>query len=406
MMHAAVLPAGLAELADWHDELRAQFPQITADPGLAFLDSSATAQKPYAVLESVQDYLRTRNANAGRGSYPWANQTTTMIDSTREQVKRFLHDCAPATSGVHFVSGATEGLRRIALDWLVHELRDGDEIIVPFADHQANALCWLEARDQLAAQGIRVDVHPMPYEPESGDYCQESLAALINSRTRFIAATHVHHVYGVDMNVHRLRETAGPDVVICLDAAQSAGHLNLDVSAVGADFVVFSGHKAMAMPGIGVVWSRNQRGAAFALKGWSGSPHTVGILSLSAALDWLQRAGLHDIDTWTTGLGAILTDALNRLGSYEVLGCQASLSLDSPVQRRQGIVSFRHRSIDAHDLGFVLESHGFLVRADSHCQARDGETAPSVRVSTHVYNTVEEIVRLVNFLTELNEEPS
>ncbi|MCW4355237.1 aminotransferase class V-fold PLP-dependent enzyme [Hoyosella sp. YIM 151337] len=406
MMHAAVLPSGLAELADWHEGLRAQFPQITVDPNVAFLDSSATAQKPLAVLEAVQDYLRTRNANAGRGSYPWANQTTSMIDRTREHVKRFLHDPEPNSSGVHFVSGATEGLRRVALDWLVQELRHGDEIIVPFADHQANAMPWLEARDQLAARGVTITVHPLPYESESGDYCQQSLAALVNTRTRFIAATHVHHVYGVDMNVHRIRETAGDEVVICLDAAQSIGHLDVDMSALDVDFVVFSGHKAMAMPGIGAIWSRNRRGPAFTPAGWAGSPHTVGILSLSVALEWLQRAGLHDIDTWTSGLGAILTDGLSRLESYEVLGCQASLALDSVVQRRQGIVSFRHNSIDAHDLGFVLESHGFLVRADSHCQARDGESSPSVRVSTHVYNTVEEIVRLVDFLTDLNEETS
>lgn len=406
MMHAAVLAPGLAELADWHEHLRSQFPQILSHPRVAFLDSSATAQKPLPVLEAVHDYLRTRNANAGRGSYPWANETTSMIETTREQVKAFLHDPMPSQSGVHFVSGATDGLRRVALDWLVHELHDGDEIIVPFADHQANALPWLETRDHLAARGIRITVHPMPYEPDSGDYCQESLAKLVSPRTRFIAATHVHHVYGADMNIHRIRETAGPDVVLCVDAAQSIGHLDVDVSKLDADFVVFSGHKAMAMPGIGAIWSRNGRGARFELKGWSGSPHTVGILSLSVALEWLTAAGVRSIDTWTTGLGALLTDSLQRLGSYEVLGCQASLSLDSHVQRRQGIVSFRHRSIDSHDLGFVLESHGFLVRADSHCQARDGETEPSVRVSTHVYNSVEEIVRLVDFLTELNEEPA
>lgn len=398
--------ADLADLAAWQGRLRAQFPQVTAHPGTAYLDSAATAQKPLAVLAATQEYLRSRNANAGRGSYPWANATTTMIERARDQVKRFLHDPDPATSGVHFVSGASEGLRRVALDWLVRELHDGDEVVVPLADHQANALPWLEARDLLAAQGTRVTVHAMPYEPASRDYCLETLAALVTPRTRFVATTHVHHVYGADMNVHRVRRVVGDEVAICLDAAQSVGHLDVDVSRLDVDFVVFSGHKAMAMPGIGAVWSRNRRGAPFALAGWAGSPHTVGVLSLAAALDWLEQAGVDAIDRWTTGLGAQLTDALASMGSYEVLGCQASLGLSSTVQRRQGLVSFRHRGIDAADLGFVLESHGFLVRADSHCQARHGEDRPSVRVSTHVYNTVEEISRLVDFLSTLNGGPA
>jgi cysteine desulfurase / selenocysteine lyase len=102
------------------------------------------------------------------------------------------------------------------------------------------------------------------------------------------------------------------------------------------------------------------------------------------------------------GLAARLTDALSQMESYDVLGCQASLALDSTVQRRQGLVTFRHRRMTAADLGFVLESHGLLVRADGHCQARAGETETSVRVSTHAYTTLEEIDRLVDVLLDLD----
>ncbi|MFB6591755.1 aminotransferase class V-fold PLP-dependent enzyme [Streptomyces diastaticus] len=388
-------------LAAWHSGLRAEFPIITRHPELAYLDSAATTQKPRAVLDAVQEYLTTSNANAGRGTYPWANRTTALIEGTRNRVKAFLDDPSPDTSEVHFTSGTTAGLRLVALDWLVHQLRDGDEIIVPSADHQANISPWHEAVEVLARQGTRVTVRAMPYQLSSGDYDTEALAGLVSSRTRFVAATHVHHVYGGDMNVHRIRRTVGPDVTICLDAAQSVGHLPVSMKALDVDFVAFSGHKALALPGSGALWSRNARGTPFTPRGWNGTPNTVGVASLDAALEWLERAGLQRVEEWTVRLAARLTDGLRALPPYEVLGCQRSLAADSPVQQRHGIVTFRHRAIDSVDLGFILFSHGFMVRTDGLCQGGAGGSRSSVRVSLHVYNSREEVDRLLGVLADL-----
>ncbi|MEU3186673.1 aminotransferase class V-fold PLP-dependent enzyme [Streptomyces sp. NPDC006923] len=390
-----------SQLRAWQASLRSQFPIITAHPDLVYLDSAATAQKPQAVLDAVHSYLATSNANASRGAYPWANSTTADIERTRARVQDFLGDPAPARSQVHFVSGTSAGLRSVARDWLPGYLRNGDEIIVPFGDHEANAAPWLEAQELLARQGTHITVHDMPYQRGSHDYDVVALAALVSPRTRFVATTHVHHVYGGDMNVHRVREVVGPDVVICLDAAQSAGHLPISLADLDVDFVAFSGHKALALPGTGVIWARGRRGPAFAPSGWSGTPNTVGIISLQAALDWLDSAGVGRIEQWTTALAARLTEGLRGLDRYDVLGCQLSLAQDSDVQQRKGIVTFRHQNIDAADLGFILYSHGFMVRSDTHCQARTGEARTSVRVSTHVYNTPEEVDRLVAVLAEL-----
>ncbi|MCO8275415.1 aminotransferase class V-fold PLP-dependent enzyme [Actinoplanes sp. TRM 88003] len=380
-------------------DVRSQFPQLVGNPGVAYLDSAATAQKPQAVLDAVMAYLTSENANAARGTYPWANRTTARIAQTRDQLRRFLDDPSPETSGVHFVSGTSEGLRTIALDWLTAVVRDGDEIIVPFADHSANLVPWLDAAELLRRQGTRIVVRPMPYD-SAHDYDVARLP--VGPRTRLIAATHVHHVYGNDMNVHRLRAAAGPDIPICLDAAQSFGHLPVSARELDVDFVVVSGHKAMALPGIGAVWALNRRGPAFAPAGWNGTPNTAGIVSLAAAMDWLSSVGLARIASSIVALGARLTAGLASMRSYEVLGCQDSLTAKSTVQRRHGIVTFRHREIGSNDLGFILASDGLLVRADGHCQGTEGEKTSSVRVSLHVYNTAGEIDRLLATLSDLN----
>ncbi|MGC9377978.1 aminotransferase class V-fold PLP-dependent enzyme [Streptomyces sp. MH13] len=386
--------------------MREQFPIVTAHPESAYLDSAATSQKPRAVLDAVQTYLTTSNANAGRGTYPWANRTTELVEGTRDRVKEFLRDPEPERSTVHFTSGTTEGLRTVARDWLAPYLTDGDEILVPFADHRANLDPWLETQRLLAARGVDVRVRALPYQAVSGDYDHRALVGLVGPRTRFVAATHVHHVYGGDMNVHRIRAAVGPDVPICLDAAQSVGHLPVDLAdpALDVDFVVFSGHKAMALPGSGAVWARNARGPEFRPAGWQGTPNTVGIVSLRAALDWLDAAGPDRIARWTAGLTTRLTDRLRHLDPYEILGCPTSLAADSALpaaQRRHGIVTFRHRDIPSDDLGFILYSHGFMVRADTLCQAGAAEKDGSVRVSLHVHNTVEEIDRLLTVLASL-----
>ncbi|UGT62615.1 aminotransferase class V-fold PLP-dependent enzyme [Nocardia asteroides] len=395
----------LTRLAEWQRGLRAQFPIIAGNPDLAYLDNAATTQKPTAVLDAVTEYLTTGNANAARGAYPWGTATTARIEAARDRVRTALGDNG-TESTVEFVDGTSGGLRAVAGDWLAGQLRDGDELIVPFGDHEANLRPWLDLRDRLERGGIRIRVLALPVDPASGDYDHRALPALVGPRTRFVAATHVHHVFGADMNLHRVRAAVGPDVPICVDAAQAVGHRPVSVAELDADFLVFSGHKMLALPGVGAVWARNRLGPRFELGGWRGTPNTAGIVSLAAALDWLDAAGLPELLAWTTALTARLTDGLRRFPDVEVLGCQDSLAAGSPVQRREGIVTFRHARVRSDDLGFVLADEGIMVRADSHCQAGRDSRDHAVRVSVHVYNTPDEIDRVLAVVRRCAEMPS
>ncbi|MFI1023327.1 aminotransferase class V-fold PLP-dependent enzyme [Streptomyces olivaceus] len=170
--------------------------------------------------------------------------------------------------------------------------------------------------------------HPLPCQEASGDYNHRALSSIVAPRTRFVAATHVHHVYGGDLNAHRLRAPVGPDVPIRLDAAQSIGHLPLRVDdpALDVDFVVFSGHKAFALPGTGAVRARNTRDPALRVGGWWGTPNIVGAVSLTAALDWLDTFGVDRVNTRVAALTTRLTDQLRHLPAYDVLGCPVSLA--------------------------------------------------------------------------------
>jgi cysteine desulfurase/selenocysteine lyase len=211
----------------------------------------------------------------------------------------------------------------------------------------------------------------------------------------------VRHVHGGDPNVQRLRALA-PGVPICLDAAQSFGHVPISVAALDVDFVVFSGHRAMALPGTGAVWARNRRGPAYLPAGRAGSPNTSGIISVAAALDWLDAAGLDRIARWNQALGVRLTEGLRRMAAYEVLGCRRSPAAEVRPARRHGVVAFRHHAIGSGDLGFVLAADGLLVRADDHCPGAPGGRTAAVRVSPHVYNTPEEVDRLLAALSRLD----
>ncbi|WP_040808244.1 aminotransferase class V-fold PLP-dependent enzyme [Nocardia concava] len=388
-----------------------------------YLDSASTTQKPLPVIRAVHRYHSERTANAGRGTYPWATSLTRRLEEVRERMAEFI---GAAPDEVVFTGGSTAGLNAVALSWALTNLRDGDEILYSPRDHASNVYPWHHLRRLLGGFGRTIRL--VPYRTNQlGEADIEDVAARISPRTRLITVGHLHHVFGALTTLEELRGEIDPDIALCFDCSQSGGHLPVRVEELDADFAVFSAHKMFGAPGTGVLYCRRRRHAELTpfLPGGNsavalgdsgllagsmpqlleGGTHNLpGILALGAALDVLEELGLDAITEHNRALTQRLITGLREVPGVEFLPGPAY----APCETGYGIVSFTLDGITATDLGFVLSELGFLVRTGAHCVPADDVPMDedSVRVSTHVYNTFDEIDRFTECVATIAEEVS
>ncbi|MFE2996634.1 aminotransferase class V-fold PLP-dependent enzyme [Nocardia sp. NPDC059246] len=402
--------------------LRRLFPALTETSDV-YLDSASTTQKPLPVIGAVHRYHSERTANAGRGTYPWASSLTHRIETVRERMAEFI---GAAPDEVVFTGGSTAGLNAVALAWGLTTLRDGDEILYSPRDHASNVYPWHHLRRLLGGFGRTIRL--VPYRvTELGEADVEDVAARITPRTRLITVGHLHHVFGALTTLEELRGRIDPAIALCFDCSQSGGHLPVRVAELDADFAVFSAHKMFGAPGTGVLYCRRRRhdeltpflpggnsavslGDSGLLAGsmpqlLEGGTHNIpGILALGAALEVLDDLGLDAVAAHNRALTQRLIAGLRPIPGVEFLPGPAH----APCETGYGIVSFTLDGISATDLGFVLSELGFLVRTGAHCVPADDVpmNENSVRVSTHVYNTVDEIDRFTECVATIAEEVS
>lgn len=418
-----VHPAPARSAADGSDLLppdtRATFPAL-ATTAETYLDSAATTQKPRAVIDTVHDYHARATANAARGTYPWATSLTRRIHEIRTRTARFVG--AEYSDEIVFTGGATAALNAVALSWGQSALRDGDEILYSPRDHAANVHPWHLLRDTLAGFGRRIEL--VPYRiTGSGQADITDIADKLSPHTRLLTVTHLHHVFGAVTPLEGLRSRIPDRVRLCIDCSQSGGHLPVDVTALGADFAVFAAHKMFAAPGTGVLYCHRrthaelrpflpgggtdtQLGAGgFAggrmpglLEG--GTPNIPGILALGTALEVLDSYGMSAIAAHNRALTVRLVEGLREIPGLAFLPGPAY----DGGHGGHGIVSFTLDGISAADLGFVLAEYGFLVRTGTHCVPETAGDPESVRVSTHVYNGLDDIDRFTGRIRALAEE--
>lgn len=397
--------------------IRAQFPVFAERTGTIFFDNASTTQKPGSVIDTITTFYRRDCANAGRSSYEMSTALASRIELARARVASFI---GAGVEDVAFTSGCTESLNAVALGWGLHNLRAGDEVMVCYEDHKSTVLPWLNLQHLLSTFGKEIKIVPICIHPE-GDYELRSIKGGTSGRTRLVAMTHVHHVYGLDMEVEAVRKIVGADVLISLDASQTIGHRPLNVADLNVDFLSFSGHKMFAGNGVGVLYAAPRArvqmrpilvgggmgviidGADLAAPAGSlrdllepGTQNIPSILSLVPAIDFLEGIGLETIDSRVDQLTRYLYERLKRLAGIEFspgidrCGCQHGF----------GIVSFRFEAVTTSDIAFLLDSEGILVRTGDHCLSRRQDGDDYVRISLHAYNTEEEIDRLTAVLGE------
>lgn len=390
--------------------LRRRFPALAERPEVAYLDSASTAQKPDVVIEAVDRYMSDGTANAGRGSYPWANRVTREVERVRERVAGFLGAAGP--DEIVFTSGATASLNAVALCWGLANLAGGDEILYNPRDHAANVEPWRNLRRVLARHGTAIGLVPYAVTG-AGEADVADIRAKAGPRTRLVTTSHVHNVYG---SLTTLEELDLP-VLRCFDCSQSAGHLPIDVAALRADFVAFSAHKMFGIPGTGVLYASRRThawlepflpggttAAAMPARLEGGTPGLAGIFALGAALDFVEEVGLDAVAAHDRELTRRLIDRLREIPGVRLLpgvaagGCEVGY----------GIVSFTVERVPAGDVGFIAAAHDLYVRTGTHCLATGddatGDDDASVRVSTHVYTSAAEVDRFADLIARIAKE--
>jgi len=388
------------------ERIRADFPILSHvrpdGKPLIYLDNAATTQRPRQVIDALVDVYATRYANVHRGIHWLSDQTTDLYEEAREKVRAFIN--APAREEVIFTHGTTESINLVARSWSEANLKAGDEILLTEMEHHSNIVPW----QQVAARTGAV----VRWLPISNDGRLElpALGQLLSRRTKVVAVAAVSNVLGTISPVTEIAGRAHEvGAVVLVDAAQSAPHLPLDVQALGADFVAFSGHKMMGPTGVGVLWGRRElldsmpaflgggsmirrvrtegfEPAELPAKFEAGTPPIVPAIGLGAAIDYLTRIGLESMVAHEQMLTRHAHELLTGVGGVRILGPEP--------KHKSGIVSFVVDGIHAHDVAQLLDRHGIAVRAGHHCamplHQRLGLTA-TTRASFYFYNTPAEI---------------
>jgi cysteine desulfurase/selenocysteine lyase len=385
--------------------LRAEFPVFANNPGLIFLDTGASAQKPRMVIDGLSDFYRNDYANVHRGVYALSARSTERFDGARETVRRFIN--ARDTSEIVFVRGATEGINLVAQSWAATFLGAGDQVVISPLEHHSNIVPWQMLRDRI---GIELVVAPLA---EDGGFDLDGFARQISPRTKLVAMTHVANVTGHVLPAEEivlLAHAAGAKVL--LDGCQAAPRLPVDVQALDCDFYVFSGHKCYGPTGIGVVYGK--RHILDAMPPWhgggdmiddvtyacttyqepparfeAGTPDIAGAVGLDLALRFMEQLGREAILEHEAGLAALAQERLGAVPGLRIVGGGA---------RSIGVVSFLVDGVHPHDLGTILDKYHIAIRTGQHCAQPLMEAlgiTGTARASFGVYNDETDIDALI-----------
>jgi cysteine desulfurase/selenocysteine lyase len=401
---------------DW-SALRKDFPilnQRVHGKSLIYFDNAATSQKPRVVIDALCHYYERDNANVHRGIHELSNRATAGYETARARAAKFIN--ARRADEIVFTRGTTEGINLVANSWGAKNLKSGDVILLTEMEHHSNLVPW-----QLLAQRTGAKLAYVPVTGDEGLLDLSKLDLLLTKQVKLFALVHISNSLGTVNPVADLCARARQlGVTTLVDAAQSAGHLPVDVQAIGCDFLAFSGHKICGPTGIGILWGRQelldamppyQAGGEMILsveyqktqfkkaphRFEAGTPDISGPVGLHAAMDYLDAIGRENIWQHDQELAQY---------AYEKLAALKNIRLFGPQTGRGGLVSFLLAGIHAHDVVTLADQAGVALRGGHHCTQplmhRLGVES-TARASFYFYNTKTEVDRLVEVVKEIQK---
>lgn len=389
-------------------QLRTEFPilhtRVYGKP-LVYLDNAATTQKPASVLKAMQDYYTSYNSNIHRGVHYLSQKATAEYELVRQKVAAFIN--ARHHHEVIFTRGTTEGINLVASSFGRQFLQPGDSILISAMEHHSNLVPW---QMTCEVHGATLKVIPMD---DKGELLREEFLRLLDETVKLVAIAYVSNTLGTINPVKDIIATAHEQgIPVLVDAAQAIQHLPIDVQALDVDFLAFSGHKMYGPTGIGVLYGKEEwllqmppyQGGGdmiktvrfektiyndLPLKFEAGTPSIAEGMGLGAAVDYLEHLGLHNVQRAEEALYAYALDRLQTIGELRFVG---------EASHRTASISFLVGKLHPFDVGEILDKHGIAVRTGHHCTEpiMDFFGIPgTVRASFAVYNTTEEIDKLV-----------
>ena len=393
-------------------EIRGDFPILERKIGgnpLVYFDNGATCQKPQQVINSIVQYYTTYNANIHRGVHTLSQEATEAYETARKKLQKHINAAKPYE--VLFTSGTTEGINLVAT-CLTPFVKAGEEILVLTTEHHSNIVPW-----QLLAQRTGAVVRPIPVDKE-GMILIEDFKAMLSERTKVVSCQHVSNALG---NVHPVKEIIhlahSVGAVVLIDGAQSCPHFSIDVQDLDADFYAASGHKMYAPTGIGFLYGKETwleklppyKGGGDMIKTVcfeettyadlpykleAGTPNICGGIAYGVAIDYMHSLGMTDIAAHEHNLLKYAHEQIQGLGGITIYGTH-------DLDRKAGVISFNVEGAHPYDVGTLLDQMGIAVRTGHHCAqpVMDFYHIPgTIRASFAVYNTLEEVDRLVTGL--------
>ena len=391
------------------ENIKEDFP-ILKNRDIAYLDSGATSQKPQVVIDAVEEFYKKYNANPHRGAYALSQEATDIYENTRTKISKFIN--AKHREEIIFSKNATESLNLIAYSYGLENLKENDEIVISIMEHHSNLVPW-----QKVAKVKNAKLKYM-YINDNFELSMEEIENKITEKTKIVGITHISNVLGTINPVKEIIDYAHKKgAIVVVDASQSIPHQKIDVQALDADFLVFSGHKMLAPLGIGVLYGKKElleKMSPFLMGGdmieyvyeqettfaslpnkfEAGTQNVEGVVGLGAAIDYIENLEYKKIQEKEENLVKYARQKLEELDFLE-------LYLTKNEEHHSAVISFNVKGIHPHDIASILDSEGVCVRSGNHCAQplmRFLNIDSTCRASFSFYNTKEDVDRLVEVL--------